>query len=521
MEALRALRVTLTLAEQAVGEQPALHPGVPLAVGWGWGAARNMALTGSALPPPGAPPFISPCAAPPGAPFPLPPCPAPPVAPFLIPPCAAGPPTAGVAQAPMEGGGVWARPPPPARAGAAPAGAPAGRVGIRSGGGSRSRSRTRRPPKAQRRRSRRSRSSRRRRRVRSRSCSLPKRGGAPDRREGRRATAHVAHAQGSNGVGGGVRPQPQPMVVRPRLGGMVVAPSPAPAQRPVERGPPSNGSMNVRVPAPVALPVRPTEPPPPAGLFVGGLPQHSTSQAIQDVLRTLAQHSTSFGRLQGVVVRTMGGPRRNRAVFLAHTSFAQEQAATSIWQELTSALQQSEKRDQCTLPTPSGPVRLELAKSPQPNAPKRVRVAGGARTAPRSDGGLGPAAGRVEAQQRCGEASSAPAAEGAQTPRTGSEQAGAATEERGEEERAPSSAEAPRHPASPAPVVGGPSGRCIIYSNDAAEATECRICWQGMLHGDLLQRLPCMHVFHNDCANRWWNASDGRARCPRCNVQFL
>ena len=57
------------------------------------------------------------------------------------------------------------------------------------------------------------------------------------------------------------------------------------------------------------------------------------------------------------------------AVFLAHAFFNPPNSATGIWEELRERLQ--ERRGQSVLPTPSGPVRLEIARERGGNSASR------------------------------------------------------------------------------------------------------------------------------------------------------
>ena len=98
---------------------------------------------------------------------------------------------------------------------------------------------------------------------------------------------------------------------------------------------------------------------------IGGLPRELTADLSRHIIQTVGQQSPSFQALQGVQVRRLPGSRRNRAVFLAHPAFAQAGPVQNVWRELTQRLQHTE--NQCTLPTPSGPVRLEVARRSTPS----------------------------------------------------------------------------------------------------------------------------------------------------------
>merc|ERR1712190_413326 len=46
------------------------------------------------------------------------------------------------------------------------------------------------------------------------------------------------------------------------------------------------------------------------------------------------------------------------------------------------------------------------------------------------------------------------------------------------------------------------------------EGTECSICLSSMKAGVQVRTLPCMHIFHRRCIDRWIMASADRPRCP-------
>ena len=126
----------------------------------------------------------------------------------------------------------------------------------------------------------------------------------------------------------------------------------------------SRAHLTVRtmsVPGPGPLPSAVASVGPPAGFFLAGLPPRLGAQTMQDILRSLSRHAPSFAPLlDGISVRFLPGPRRNKAAFLAHAAFAAGTAASNIWAELTAA--RGREASQHTIETPTGPVRLELAR---------------------------------------------------------------------------------------------------------------------------------------------------------------
>ena len=47
-------------------------------------------------------------------------------------------------------------------------------------------------------------------------------------------------------------------------------------------------------------------------------------------------------------------------------------------------------------------------------------------------------------------------------------------------------------------------------------ADECRICLSKIRLGEATRRLPCRHVFHRDCVDRWLLSC--KRTCPLCRV---
>jgi hypothetical protein len=50
-------------------------------------------------------------------------------------------------------------------------------------------------------------------------------------------------------------------------------------------------------------------------------------------------------------------------------------------------------------------------------------------------------------------------------------------------------------------------------------STMCRICHDDYSSGDILVRLPCGHIFHKACAQKW--LGEETATCPVCRLNLL
>merc|ERR1711957_460119 len=47
------------------------------------------------------------------------------------------------------------------------------------------------------------------------------------------------------------------------------------------------------------------------------------------------------------------------------------------------------------------------------------------------------------------------------------------------------------------------------------EGDPCAICQDTMSQGDAVRRLPCAHIFHADCIEKWLRL---KLTCPLCNI---
>ncbi|OJJ45047.1 hypothetical protein ASPZODRAFT_134475 [Penicilliopsis zonata CBS 506.65] len=68
-------------------------------------------------------------------------------------------------------------------------------------------------------------------------------------------------------------------------------------------------------------------------------------------------------------------------------------------------------------------------------------------------------------------------------------------------------------PSIPSPTDHEP---LAIHDSKTAE-NECRICFEDLLE-PFAHQLPCGHIFHRDCADRWLCGAD--ASCPLCRKRI-
>lgn len=86
---------------------------------------------------------------------------------------------------------------------------------------------------------------------------------------------------------------------------------------------------------------------------------------------------------------------------------------------------------------------------------------------------------------------------------------------------------------SATPIPGGPNPEARLVarlraidalperragSHGKQAHTECSICLQEYEQGELLLTLPCMHVFHKQCATRWLLEPESAGECPQCKA---
>eukprot|EP01134_Creolimax_fragrantissima_P006614 CFRG6614T1 len=61
---------------------------------------------------------------------------------------------------------------------------------------------------------------------------------------------------------------------------------------------------------------------------------------------------------------------------------------------------------------------------------------------------------------------------------------------------------------------GGGAG---MKSSESSKMVECAICMEEYRHGDDVQFLPCLHVYHTECIDNWFERS---LTCPLCMTHF-
>jgi hypothetical protein len=58
----------------------------------------------------------------------------------------------------------------------------------------------------------------------------------------------------------------------------------------------------------------------------------------------------------------------------------------------------------------------------------------------------------------------------------------------------------------------------LLNSTSLQQSGDCVICLDALHtepNGTTLMRLPCMHLFHEECLTRWFGRS---SKCPMCQV---
>lgn len=67
----------------------------------------------------------------------------------------------------------------------------------------------------------------------------------------------------------------------------------------------------------------------------------------------------------------------------------------------------------------------------------------------------------------------------------------------------------------PAATTADEEGACAADSNNHQE--KCTICLSEFETGEDVRRLPCMHLFHSDCVDKWLKTNK---KCPICRVDI-
>ncbi|CAB1120024.1 unnamed protein product [Ectocarpus sp. CCAP 1310/34] len=79
--------------------------------------------------------------------------------------------------------------------------------------------------------------------------------------------------------------------------------------------------------------------------------------------------------------------------------------------------------------------------------------------------------------------------------------------------RSSSGSEEKRGGVESAGMMGGGDGAFIAQGAEAASSADCSICLGGFEDGDVLRKLPCLHLFHQKCVDEWLHLS---VSCPLC-----
>lgn len=53
---------------------------------------------------------------------------------------------------------------------------------------------------------------------------------------------------------------------------------------------------------------------------------------------------------------------------------------------------------------------------------------------------------------------------------------------------------------------------------DSSETSECPICFDNYKAGEYFRKLPCAHIFHKKCVDKWFKESS--FSCPICRTDF-
>lgn len=67
-------------------------------------------------------------------------------------------------------------------------------------------------------------------------------------------------------------------------------------------------------------------------------------------------------------------------------------------------------------------------------------------------------------------------------------------------------------------LEGGSSGLLASFDGDEQECPSCSICLCEYERGEKLIRLPCDHLYHEQCLNSW---TENHVRCPLCNYDLM
>mmetsp|Transcript_17668 Transcript_17668/g.42864 ORF Transcript_17668/g.42864 Transcript_17668/m.42864 type:complete len:273 (-) Transcript_17668:311-1129(-) len=82
----------------------------------------------------------------------------------------------------------------------------------------------------------------------------------------------------------------------------------------------------------------------------------------------------------------------------------------------------------------------------------------------------------------------------------------------------------PNSPASPGSLPGCAPLEDLTWVAKSGGTSECMICLEELLEGQLVTCLPCAHNFHNDCILRWFGTKINQHQngcCPNCNLTIV
>jgi len=57
---------------------------------------------------------------------------------------------------------------------------------------------------------------------------------------------------------------------------------------------------------------------------------------------------------------------------------------------------------------------------------------------------------------------------------------------------------------------------CCVYHCKQDSDSTCPICLEGLLGGQTVWKLPCLHEVHHRCASHYFGANGVKPRCPHC-----
>jgi hypothetical protein len=253
-------------------------------------------------------------------------------------------------------------------------------------------------------------------------------------------------------------------------------------------------------------------PPGALSLQVTGVPPSANSDILQNILGTVARSSPTLqGLLQSVVILPSGAQQAARVY---HASFATSDVMANILRELRHG--QHSVRDDPSFATPVGPVTVQGPVVGNPDDDDNVD---GVRVldVPVSGHQIHPLGNGVASAAAAGTSAAPGTPVGALFAGVRATDSGMPA---GSEEQAPTAAGCPPSHHPPETAFG-----LSFLASERDVGTDCLVCTEPVTAGALMIRLPCLHVFHLFCAERWLlpglQREDRSCRCPECNVAIL